>query len=81
MNLFFRFSTFWEYILNLSKDKLTNEIILQILEIINKVCSVVPMSPTVIAIVQGFQQSMLFRSVLPNFINELTVEDVKSHIR
>ena len=44
--------------------------ILQILEIINKIASVIPMTPTVTAIVQGFQQSLLFGSVLPGFINE-----------
>ena len=53
--------------------------ILQILEIINKIATVVPMSLTVSAMVQGFQQSVLFGSVLPGFINEVT--ERPSHVR
>ena len=74
-----RFSAAWEYILNLSKKKYTDSMIRQILEIINKIASVVPMSPTVSAIVQGFQQSVVFGSVLPGFINEVTGKP--SHVR
>ena len=75
----FRFSAGWEYILNLSKEEYSEKMILQILEIINKIASVVPMSPTVSAMVQGFQQSVLFGSVLPGFINEVT--ERPSHVR
>ena len=75
----FRFSAAWEYILNLSKEEYSDKMILQILEIINKIASVVPMSPTVSAMVQGFQQSVLFGSVLPGFINEVTGRP--SHVR
>ena len=43
--------------------------ILQILEIINKIATVVPVSLTDSAImVQGFQQSVLFGSILPGFM-------------
>ena len=42
--------------------------ILQILEIINKIATVVPVSLTDSAMVQGFQQSVLFGSILPGFM-------------
>ncbi|CAH3144169.1 unnamed protein product, partial [Porites lobata] len=67
-----RFSAAWEYILNLSKEEYSEKMILQILEIINKIATVVPMSLTASAMVQGFQQSVLFGSVLPGFINVVT---------
>ena len=75
----FRFSAAWEYILNLSKEEYSEKMILQILEIINKIATVVPMSLTVSAMVQGCQQSVLFGSVLPGFINEVT--ERPSHVR
>ena len=75
----FRFSAAWEYILNLSKEEYSEKMILQILEIINKIATVVPMSLTVSATVQGFQQSVLFGSVLPGFIDEVTGRP--SHVR
>ena len=75
----FRLSAAWKYILNLPKGEYSEKMILQILEIINKIASVVPMSPTVSAMVQGFQQSVLFGSVLPGFINEVT--ERPSHVR
>ena len=75
----FRFSAAWEYILNLSKEEYSEKMILQILEIINKIATVVPMSLTASAMVQGFQQSVLFGSVLPGFINEVTGRP--SHVR
>ena len=69
----------WEYILNLSKEEYSEKMILQILEIINKIATVVPMSLTVSTMVRGFQQSVLFGSVLPGFINEVT--ERPSHVR
>ena len=75
----FRFSAAWEYILNLSKEEYSEKMILQILEIINMIATVVPVSLTVSAMVQGFQQSVLFGSVLPGFINEVT--ERPSHVR
>ena len=74
-----RFSAAWEYILNLSKEKYTDKMIVQIFEIINKISTVVPMSPTVSAIVQEFQQSILFCSVIPGYINKVTGKT--SHLR
>ena len=53
--------------------------ILQILEIINKIATVVPVSLTVSAMVQGFQQSVMFGSALPGFVNEVTGRP--SHVR
>ena len=75
----FRFSAGWEYILNLSKEEYSEKMILQILEIINKIATVVPMSLTASGMVQGFQQSVLFGSVLPGFINVVTGRP--SHVR
>ena len=74
-----RLSAAWEYILNLSKEKYTDEMIVQIFEIINKISTVIPMSPTVSAIVEEFQHSVLFGSVLPGYINKVT--DKTSHLR
>ena len=64
----FRFSAGWEYILNLSKEEYSEKMILQILEIINKIATVVPVSLTDSAMVQGFQQSVLFGSIRPGFM-------------
>ena len=75
----FRFSAAWKYILNLSKEEYSEKMILQILEIINKIATVVPVSITVSEMIQGFQQSVLFGSVLPGFINEVTGRP--SHVR
>ena len=75
----FRFSAAWEYILNLSKEEYSEKMTLQILEIINKIATAVPMSLTASAMVQGFQQSVLFGSVLPGFINVVT--GTPSHVR
>ena len=79
MSPLLRFSAAWEYILNLSKEKYTDKMIVQIFEIINKISTVVPMSPTVSAIVQEFQQSILFGSVIPGYINKVTGKT--SHLR
>lgn len=75
----FRFSAAWKYILNLSKEEYSEKMILQILEIINKIATVAPVSLTVNEMIQGFQQSVLFGSVLPGFINEVTGRP--SHVR
>ena len=57
-----------------------DQMIFQILEIVNKICSSAPMSHTVCGIVQGFQQSVLFRSALPSFIKKMT-EESNTNIR
>ena len=57
-----------------------DQMTLQILEIINKICSSGAMSHTICGIVQGFQQSVLFRSALPGFIDKMT-EESNTNIR
>ena len=77
MTFFFmdgRFSAVWEYILDLSKEYYTNEMILQILDIIDKVCSCVSMSQTISGIIREFQQSALFKTALPDFVHKVVGE-------
>ena len=69
-----RFSAVWEYILDLSKEYYTNEMILQILDIIDKICSCVSMSQTSSGIIQEFQQSAFFKTAFPDFVHKVVGE-------
>ena len=62
----------WNYVLELSKEKYDVNIILQILETVNKISSSSLVLHTVRKIVQGFQQSSFFRTTLPDFIDKIT---------
>ena len=70
----------WDYILELSTEKYTSEMALQILSILDKICRSAQkqMSHTVTKIVRRFQQSVFFISFLPDFVKNLTEE---SYIR
>ena len=77
MTFFFmdgRFSAVWEYILDLSKKDYTNEMILQILDIIDKICSCVSMSQTISGIIRKFQQSTFFKTGFPEFVHKVVGE-------
>ena len=75
-----RYHAVWDYILELPTEKYTPEMALQILSILDKICSSAQkqMSHTVSKIARGFQQSVFFTSFLPGFIENMTEE---SHIR
>ena len=62
----------WNYVLELSKEKCNEDIILQILETVNKISSSSLVLHTVKKIVEGFQQSSFFRTILPDFIDKIT---------
>ncbi|XP_068728425.1 NFX1-type zinc finger-containing protein 1-like [Montipora capricornis] len=66
----------WNYILNLSKEKydMHENITMQILETVRKICSSGLMTHTVKEIVQGFQESEFFRTVFPEFIDSVKKE-------
>ena len=66
----------WDYILELSTEKYTPEMALQILSILDKICSSAQkqMSHTVSKIVRGFQQSVFFLAFLPCFVEKMTEE-------
>ena len=66
----------WDYILELSTEKYTTEMALQILSILDKICSSAQkqMSHTVTKIVRGFQQSVFFMSFLPEFVKNMMEE-------
>ncbi|XP_044174210.1 uncharacterized protein LOC114958008 [Acropora millepora] len=77
----------WNYVLELSKEKYDANIILQILETVNKISSSSLVLHTVKKIVEGFQQSSFFRTILPDFIDEITevncfslVQNVLEHV-
>ena len=76
----FRCHAVWDYILELSVEQYTSQMALQILSIIDKICSSAQkqMSHTVSKIVKGFQQSLFFMSYLPGFVDNMTD---KSNIR
>ena len=66
----------WDYILELSVEKYTSEMALQILSILDKICSSAQkqMSHTVCKIVRGFQHSVFFMSFLPSYVGDMTEE-------
>ncbi|XP_015763067.1 PREDICTED: NFX1-type zinc finger-containing protein 1-like [Acropora digitifera] len=71
----------WNYTLELSKERYDANIILQILEAVNKISSTSLVLHTVRKIVQGFQQSSFFRTILPDFIDKVTEMDCFSLVR
>ena len=72
----FRCAALWEYVLELPKAQYTTPMAMQILSIIDKICSSAQrnMSHTVTNLVKKFQGSAFFKSVFPDFVNE-TIED------
>ena len=63
----------WNYVLSgLGKEKYDANIIHQILETVNKISSSSLVLHTVKKIVEGFQQSSFFKTILPDFIDEIT---------
>ena len=66
----------WNYILNLSKEKydMLEDITMQILETVKKICSSALMTHTVKEIIRGFQESEFFRTVFPEFIDSVKKE-------
>ena len=80
MNFSSRCRAAWNYTLELSKEKYSTKMTLQILEIIDKICSTAQMPYTVSEIVKDFQRSDFFRKVLHDFI-ENTCMTEKSSIR
>ena len=62
----------WNYVLELSKEKYDANIIHQILETVDKISSSSLVLHTVKKIVEGFQQSSFFKTILPDFIDEIT---------
>ena len=62
----------WNYVLELSKEKYDANIILQILETVNKISSSFLVLPIVKKILEGFQQSSFFRTILSDFIDKIT---------
>ncbi|PFX18911.1 Helicase required for RNAi-mediated heterochromatin assembly 1 [Stylophora pistillata] len=72
-----RCTAVWDYILERSKEQYDTTMAVQILSIVDKICSGAQknMSHTVIQLVKKFQQSAFFKTFFPDFINEMT-EDV-----
>ena len=69
-----RFSAVWEYMLDRSKKDYTDEMILQILDINDKICSCVSMSQTISGIIREFQQSAFFKTAFPDFVHNVVGE-------
>nr|XP_058942771.1 NFX1-type zinc finger-containing protein 1-like [Pocillopora verrucosa] len=71
-----RCTALWEYILELPKALYTTPMTMQILSIVDKICSSAQrnMSHTVTNLVKKFQGSAFFKSFFPDFVNE-TIED------
>ena len=72
----FRCAALWEYVLELPKAQYTTSMAMQILSIVDKICSSAQrnMSHTVTNLVKKFQGSAFFKSFFPDFVNE-TIED------